>query len=325
MKAIRIDSFGGPEVLKLQGSLPVPEIGTRQVLINVHSVSINPVDTYIRSGQYARLPTLPYTPGNDCSGVIEHVGAEVNKFKPGDRVYSLRTITGSYSTHAVCDVEYVNNLPDCLPFNEGACLGTTYYTAYRALILVGKAKPGQLVLVHGASGGVGTACLQLCKQMGIRAVGTAGTPDGEKAALTSGADTVVNHRQDKYVDTLKELSSANGGFDIILENAAHVNLATDLDLVANKGVVIVVGSKGMNSIEMVPRKLMAKECSVTGILFWNISPDELVQSHAAILAGVKIGVLKPVISNLFELGEAGKAHEQLMSGKGAAGQIVLVP
>lgn len=325
MRAIRVQGFGGPEVLKLQESLSLPELGGRQVLISVKSISINPVDTYIRSGAYSRLPSLPYTPGHDCSGVVECVGDDVTRFKTGDRVFSLRTVSGSYSTHTVCDVEYVNKLPDCLPFREGACLGTTYYTAYRALVLVGGAKPGQLVLVHGASGGVGTACLQLCRLMGMRGVGTAGTADGEKAVLASGAESVVNHRQGEHVVALKQLCEGNGGFDVIIENAGHANLDTDLDLVCNGGIVVVVGSKGMSAVEIVPRKLMGKECRVTGMLLWNATPDEFTQSHAAILAGVRGGVLRPVISHEFELGDAGKAHEQLMSGKGAAGKIVLVP
>ena len=324
MRAIRVESFGGPEVLKLRDSLPLPEIGSREVLISVKSISINPVDTYIRAGQYSRLPTLPYTPGNDCSGVVEGVGTEVKMFKPGDRVYSLRALTGSYSTHAVCDTDYVNLLPDCLPFQEGSCLGTAYYTAYRALT-AGSAKPGQLVLVHGASGGVGTACLQLCRLLGIRAVGTAGTGNGEKAAGISGAERVVNHREEGYMDALKELSRSNGGFNVIVENAAHINLDGDLDLVANRGSIVVVGSKGMESVAVVPRKLMAKQCSITGVMLGSISPTELVQYHAAVRAGVESGVLKPVINRVFELGEAGKAHELIMSGQGAAGQIVLVP
>ena len=324
MRAIRVESFGGPEVLKLRDSLPLPEIGSRDVLISVKSISINPVDTYIRSGQYARLPTLPYTPGNDCSGVVAGVGSEVKRFKPGDRVYSLRTSTGSYSTQTVCDADYVNLLPDCLPFQEGSCLGTTYYTAYRAL-LAGRATAGQLVLVHGASGGVGTACVQLCRMLGVRAVGTAGTAAGETAAGVSGAERVVNHREEGYGEALKELSLANGGFNVIVDTAAHVNLDRDLDLVAKRGAVVVVGSRGLESIQIVPRKLMAKECSVTGIILASVSSTELVQYHAAVRAGVESGVLKPVISRVFELGEAGKAHELLMSGEGAAGQIVLVP
>ena len=324
MRGIRVESFGQPEVLKLRDSLPLPEIGSRDLLIGIRSISINPVDTYIRSGQYARLPTLPYTPGNDCSGVVEAMGAGVRRFKLGDRVYSLRTLTGSYATHAVCDADYVNSLPDCLPFPEGACLGTTYYTAYRALT-AGHAAPGQLVLVHGASGGVGTACLQLCRMLGMRAVGTAGTEAGGEAARLSGAETVLNHRQEGYVEALRDLSLSNGGFDVIVDIASHVNLDADLSLVARGGRVVVVGSKGMEGVQVVPRRLMAKECSVTGIILGGISPSELVQYHALVRTGVESGVLKPVISRVFELGEAGKAHELLMSGEGAAGQIILVP
>ena len=325
MRAIRIESFGGSEVLKFQESLHIPEPGPKHVLINVKSISINPVDTYIRSGQYSKLPPLPFTPGNDCSGVVERVGTEVCKFKAGDRVYALRSATGTYSTHTLCEDSFVNFLPECVQFREGACLGIAYYTAYRALIQIGGAKPNDLVLVHGASGGVGTACLQLCRMLGIRGVGTVGTEEGRKAAVSSGAETVFNHREEGYVDKLKEFSQTNEGFNVIVENAANINLDKDLELVAAKGCISIVGSKGMASIEVVPRKFMLKECRVNGVFLGNMTPLELSQAHAAILAGAEIQILKPFINQAFELREAAKAHDLLMSGKGGAGKIVLIP
>ena len=104
MKAIRVKEFGGPEVLRLE-EVPTPRPGPGEVLVRIHAIGVNPVETYIRAGTYARLPELPYTPGNDCAGVVEQVGADVNEFKPGDRVYTARIIGRQY----VCRVYLVQN------------------------------------------------------------------------------------------------------------------------------------------------------------------------------------------------------------------------
>jgi NADPH2:quinone reductase len=121
------------------------------------------VETYIRAGTYARLPELPYTPGNDGAGVIEKVGADVSEFKPGDRVYTAGSVTGTYAEFAVCKKEQVHPLPENVSFAQGAAMGTPYATAYRGLLQRAGAEPGETVLVHGASGGVGTAAVQLAR------------------------------------------------------------------------------------------------------------------------------------------------------------------
>src|SRR5690242_2772984 len=158
MKAIRVNAFGGPEVLRLQ-DMPTPKPGPSEVLVRIHATGVNPVETYIREGKYSRLPELPYTPGNDGAGVVEEVGGDVKEFKPGDRVYIAGSISGTYAESALCKTEQLHALPKNVAFEAGAAMGTPYATAYRALFQRAHATPGETVLVHGASGGVGTAAV----------------------------------------------------------------------------------------------------------------------------------------------------------------------
>ena len=162
MKAIRVDEFGGLEVLRIE-EVPTPQPGPNQVLVRMHATGINPVETYIRAGTYARLPKLPYTPGNDGAGVIEQIGESVAEFEPGDRVYTAGSVSGTYAEFALCKADQVYPLPANVSFAQGAAIGTPYATAYRGLFQRGHAKPGETVLVHGASGGVGTAAVQLAR------------------------------------------------------------------------------------------------------------------------------------------------------------------
>src|SRR5580765_7577389 len=158
MKAIHVHEFGGPEVLRLN-EVPTPHPGPSEVLVRMHAIGINPVETYIRAGTYARLPTLPYTPGNDGAGVVEQVGADASEFKTGDRIYTGGSISGTYAEFALCKKEQVHPLPANVSFAQGAAIGTPYATAYRGLLQRADAKPGETVLVHGASGVSG---LQRC-------------------------------------------------------------------------------------------------------------------------------------------------------------------
>src|SRR6202521_4529356 len=177
MKAIIVHEFGGPEVMKLEEIL-TPKPAARQVLVRIHAAAVNPYDTYMRAGTYAVKPPLPYTPGSDGAGVIAAVGDGVTKVKPGDRVYTAQTLTGAYAEYTLALEEQVHRLPENISFEQGAGLWVPYCTAYQALHHFAKARAGETVLVHGASGGVGTASLQIARAMGLTVLGTAGTDKG---------------------------------------------------------------------------------------------------------------------------------------------------
>ena len=320
MKAIRVQQFGGPEVLQLVHDVPIPKPGDHDVLIRVKAVGVNPVETYIRSGTHSSKPQLPYTPGNDCAGIVEDVGAAVKNIKKGDRVYTYHSLTGTYAAFTISPASDIHILPDVLSFAQGAALGIPYHTAFRGLFQKAKTKAGETVLVHGASGGVGTAAVQFCRAYGVKVVGTAGTPEGIELVRKAGTQAVFNHRDAGYVDQL--LTATGGrGFDVILENAAHINLGVDLTLLTPNGRVVVVGSRG--KVEVNPRETMFREASIHGVTLFRASRDESAEAFAAIQAGIENGWLRPVVGKVYPLEKASDAHVDIISGPGALGKLVL--
>jgi NADPH2:quinone reductase len=320
MKTIRVRQFGGPEQLKLE-EVPDPQPGPGQVVVRVHAVGVNPVETYIRTGTYAFKPNLPYTPGADGAGVVLKTGPEVKRFKSGDRVFFTATHTGSYAEQALCDEVKVHHLPDHVSFEQGAALGVPYGTAYRALFQRAAAKPGETVLIHGASGGVGTAAVQLARAAGMTVIGTAGSDEGMKLVREQGAHHALNHSSDAYLAELKKLTD-DRGVDVILEMLANKNLAKDLTALARKGRIAVIGNRG--TIEINPRDAMAREAEIRGVMLGGASEDEYKAMYAALGAGLENGTLRPVIGTKIPLAEAWRAHEEIMKPSGAYGKMVLV-
>ena len=320
MKAIRVHQFGGPEVLKLD-EVPTPKPDKRQVLVRVHAAGVNPYDTYMRSGTYAIKPPLPYTPGSDAAGTVEAVGEGVMKVKPGDRVYTAQTITGAYAEYALALEEQVWRLPENVTFEQGAGVWVPYGTAYHALHHFADARPGETVLVHGASGGVGTAALQISRAIGLTVFGTAGTDKGLELVKQEGAHQAFNHGRAGY---LEEIMKATGGqgVNIVLEMLANVNLGNDLKLLAQNGRVIVIGSRGEVTIN--PRDLMMRRGSIRAFTLWGTPPHQVNEIHAALYAGLANGTLRPVVGKRLPLGQASRAHVEVMQS-GASGKIVLIP
>ncbi|MBE3590597.1 MAG: NADPH:quinone reductase [Firmicutes bacterium] len=319
MKAIRVAEFGGPEVLRLE-TVPEPRPGPGQVCVRLRAAGVNPVETYIRSGQYGRLPQPPYVPGFDGAGVVVEVGEGTRRFAPGDRVYvaSLRLPQGAatYAEETVVDEGEVWPLPEGIDFAQGAALGIPAGTAFRALHFVGGARPGDWLLVRGASGAVGTAAVQLAKAFGLRVVGTAGTPAGRDLALSLGAEAALPHDAD---DDARRHTGGHG-FDLILELAAHKNLGRDLKLLAPGGRVVVVGSRG--PVEVNPRDLMNCGGAVLALNLFFTPPDEYRRIHEGLGAALRAGVLRPVVGRRLPLEDAARAHEAVLE-PGAMGKVVL--
>jgi NADPH2:quinone reductase len=382
MNAICVTSFGGPEVLKVR-NITIPKLKPGQVLVRVHAAGVNPVETYIRAGTYARLPPLPWTPGNDGAGVIVAVcnandttdqssssaknnrsssptshssnspsstaskssspssstasntsspkqarspsspsSTPCNTIKIGCRVWMSGSITGTYAQYCVCNLSQVHHLPESIDAAQGASIGIAYRTAYRALHLRAKVRAGQIVLIHGASGGVGLAAVQLAAAHGCIVYGTAGTEEGMKLIKEHGCDYAFNHRQKGYMDDIYETTGKREGVDVILEMLANVNLNEDLKIMARGGVVAVIGNRG--NVEINPRLLMQKESSVLGVL--GGTPEEHQQCFAGINAGLKSGAINPVVATpAYMMEQASIAHTSVMDDtQGSAGKVVLI-
>ncbi len=324
MQAILAREFGGPDVLKLE-VVPDPTAGPGQVRVKVHAVGVNPYDTYMRTGAYAIKPDLPYTPGADAAGVVDQVGGGVNGITIGDRVYVSGTAIGkahgAYAQYAVCEPHQVHHLPKQISFTQGAGLFVPYVTAWRALFGRANTRAGDVVLIHGASGGVGVAATQFAVAAGATVIGTAGTDEGLAVVKAQGAHHAVNHRAAGYLDEITKLSGGRGP-DVILEMLANVNLDHDLTVAGPGGRIVVIGNRGR--VEIDARKIMTKDVSVFGLALWGIPVDQIRRAHSAIIAGLESGALKPVVGTELPLKDAALAHQKVME-PGARGKIVLIP
>jgi NADPH2:quinone reductase len=318
MKAIVVRAFGDPSVMQLE-EVPVPSPGPGQVLVRVHAAGVNPVETYVRAGTYARKPALPFTPGGDAAGVVQALGAGAAQFKVGDRVYAFGSHSGAYAQQLVAAEGQLARLPAEASFAQGAALGVPYATAHYALFARGKAVPGERVLVHGASGAVGLAALQLARAAGLRPYGTAGSDAGLAAVLAAGAERAFDHRRPDYGAEITALAGAEG-MNLVVEMLANVNLDKDLAWLGLKGRVIVVGSRGR--VEIDPRAAMGRDADIRGLVLANASLDELRVIHQDLGTGLSRGTLRPVIAQEFPLADAPAAHVAVMLN-GKVGKIVL--
>ncbi|KAK8768108.1 hypothetical protein V5799_005111, partial [Amblyomma americanum] len=297
------------------------------VLVRVKAAGVNPVDAYIREGSFGHTYPTPYTPGKDGAGLVEGVGEGVTTVKRGDRVFfsnrNLGNVHGSYAQYSLLDDTDVWRLPEHVSFEKGAALGIPYFTAYRAIVLKAKTQASHRLLVHGASGGVGTACIQIAKNMvGAKVAGTAGTSYGLELIRSLGADFAACHRQQDYLSKIMEWTEGHG-VNAIVEMLANVNLPHDLDLLGQNGIVVVVGSRG--SVEIDPRHMMWKETSITGVARFATTPAELQAAAKAVIQGLEAGWLDPVMDRTYPLTAAKSAHHDIIHSKGAKGNIVIHP
>lgn len=318
MKAIVVKEYGAPEVMKLE-EVPTPKVEANQVLVKIKAAGVNPVDTYIRSGIYAVKPPLPYTPGKDAAGIIEAVGENVTKFKVGDRVYTADSVTGTYAEYCLCKENQVNHLPENISFEQGAGVFVPYATSYRALFQKAKAKSGETVLIHGASGGVGIAAVQWAKNAGLTVIGTASSEEGKQLIRKQGADFVFDHSQPNYLQEMLE-ATENNGVNLILEMLANVNLVKDFDVLAKYGRIVVIGNRG--SLDFNPRLTMGKDATIYGMSLFNFLSEDEKEIHTKIYKGLSESFLNPIVGKTFPLSEAVTAHHEVIESK-AFGKIVL--
>jgi NADPH:quinone reductase len=320
MKAIRVEQHGEPDVMKLM-DVAEPKVTAGKVLVEIKAAGVSPVEAYIRAGWFGLTATLPYTPGSDGAGIVREIGSGVDHVRPGDKVFVTGSDTGTYAELALCAASAVHLLPKVIGFAEGAAVGVAYSTAYRALFIRAKIEAGETVLIHGASGGVGTAAVQLASNAGARVFGTASSPKGREIVLGLGAERVFDHKNVSYRRAILDATDGQG-VNCIMEMLANVNLGEDLRLLAFHGRVIVVGNRGR--VEIDPRDTMVRDADIRGMSLLNAPPDELAGIHRALIEGLEKGTIRPVIEREVGLSEAPEAHRAVMSHE-AHGKILLIP
>lgn len=325
LKAVQINKFGGPEVLKtVDVEEPIPD--DNEIKVKVYAVGLNPNESYTISGTYAyNIPNLPYIPGYDATGIIEEIGSNVENFEVGDRVFlsafSANRNTGTYAENVVVDAKNVFHLPDNVSLVKGAALGIPSFTAYKALFQKAKIKAGETVLIHGASGSVGNWLVQMAKAVGAIVIGTSSTKKGRDLVLSLGADYAMDHVTQQNKEKLLALTNEQGP-DIIIEMLANKNLETDMQVIRRQGRIIVVGSR--DSIEVDPRNLMTNEAIVTGMTFTSPTEKEMKELTYGVNALLESGAIHSYIGNKFSLDEPVKAHKTLMESSGNGRTIFLV-
>lgn len=318
MKAIIVKNFGAPEVMNLE-EIETPEPNENQILVRVKAAGVNPVDTYIRTGTYAQKPELPYTPGKDAAGIVEKIGANVKNFAVGERVLTADSVSGTYAEFCLCEEKHLIKLPENVSFEQGAGVFVPFATAYRALFQKAKVQKGETVLIHGASGGVGTAAVQWAKNAGLTVIGTASSEEGKRLVKEQGADFIFDHSDKNYLNEIVEATNGKG-VDAIIEMLANVNLVKDFDVLAKFGRIVVVGNRG--SLDFNPRLTMGKDASIHGLALFNAPPDEMNEIYEAIFNGLSKGFLNPIVGKKFALSDAVKAHREVIESK-AFGKIIL--
>jgi NADPH2:quinone reductase len=319
MRAIQVHQFGEPEVLQYE-EIPDPTPGPGQVVIKVHAIGVNPVETYIRAGKYGPRQ-FPFIPGTDAAGTIQATGSGVTQFKVGDRVYTASTLSGAYAQFALADAGKVFPLPQHISFQQGAALGVPAATAYKALFLRGQIKPAETILIHGATGGVGLACVQLAHAHGCTVIATGGSQAGRDLVLKEGAHHVLDHSVPNYLDQVMTITGGKGA-DAIIEMLANVNLDKDLSVLAKFGRVVVVGNRGR--IEIDPRQTMARDADIRGMTLMLATDAEVYAIHRALGAALEAGILRPIIDSEMPLHEAARAHREILEGN-THGKVILIP
>ena len=320
MKAIRVSEYGGPSVLKLE-EVPTPQPGPNQVLVRILAVGVNPVDTYLRSNTDNRGPKLPYTPGSDAAGVVEVVGSGVTQVKVGDRVYVGGTSSGAYAELCLSDPGQLHPLPANATFAQGAAMNVPYATAYQALFNRAHGQAGETVLVHGASGGVGIAAVQLARARGLTVIGTAGTERGRKLVLSEGAAP----RPRPHGPGLPRRVCAPHGRPGAGHHHGDVGQREPPEGPRHHRHAWAHCRHRQPRRGRDQRPLRDEQnANILGMALTHASPFELAGIHAALVEGLRNGSLRPVIAQELPLSQAARSHEAVLE-PGHHGKVILVP
>jgi NADPH2:quinone reductase len=322
MKLIEILKTGGPEELKM-AERPTPTPGPAEALVKIAATGVNFIDVYFRVGLYKA--ELPFTPGNEASGVVEAVGANVTDLKPGDRVaYAMHR--GSYAEYAVVPAAVLVKLPDSVDMNTAAAAMLQGMTAHYLTHSTFPVKQGDKVLVHAAAGGAGRLIVQMAKMLGATVYGTAGSDAKAAIAKESGADEVIVYTREDFAVEVKKFTGGKG-VDVIYDSVGATTFLKGLDILRPRGMMALFGQSSGPVAPIDPNILNPK-----GSLFLTrpslahhcLTREELMWRAGDVLNWIGSGKLKLHIDKIYPLADAAQAHRDL-EGRKTVGKVLLAP
>ncbi|MES0873961.1 NADPH:quinone oxidoreductase family protein [Sinimarinibacterium thermocellulolyticum] len=324
MKALLCKSFGPPENLVVEET-PDLTPGDDDAIVRVHAAGVNFPDVLIIQNKYQFKPELPFSPGGECAGVVESVGARVRNVKPGDKVIAF-TGWGAFAQQVRADSRALIPMPPEMDFVTGASFVMTYATSYHALKDRAALKSGETLLVLGASGGVGLAAIQIGKALGARVIAAASTAEKLAVCKDHGADELINYNSEDLKARLKELTGGKG-VDVVYDPVGGDYSEPALRSMAWRGRLLVIGFAN-GEIPKIPLNLpLLKGCSIVGV-FWGDyakrEPMNNLMDLRTLLGWLKDGKLKPHIAGTYPLARGAEAIRQLMDRK-VSGKLVITP
>lgn len=324
MKAVLLDGFGGPEVLKIaETHKPTPSEG--QVLIKVAATSINRPDIVQREGNYPPPKGDSEIPGLEVAGIIEEAGPGVTAYKCGDRVMSL-VGGGGYAQYAVAYAGHLIPIPETMSFESAACVCESYITAFLNIFMIGGFKDGQVVLAHGGGGGVNTAAIQLCRKLAPngRILVTASAGKIERVRQL-GVDLVINYQEEDFAEVVRAFTGKKGA-DVILDHIGANYLAPNMKALAVGGTLVIIGIMSGAKAELNLALMMVKRQRIIGSVLRSRSVQEkqeiVAQFTRTVMPGFSDGSIEPVIYRTYPLDDVAEAHRTMEQSK-HFGKIVL--
>ncbi|MDD9857484.1 MAG: NAD(P)H-quinone oxidoreductase [Gammaproteobacteria bacterium] len=324
MKAIILGGFGGAEKMRF-GDAERPRPGDGQILIKVAATSVNRPDVMQRQGNYAPPEGESEILGLEAAGRVEEVGAKVSGWQVGERVMALLA-GGGYAEYAIAQADHAMAVPDGMDFERAACVCETYLTAYLNLFLIAGLGDRQAVLIHGGSGGVGTAAIQLCRALTTDAqiIATASAANLERVAAL-GADVVIDYRREEFAERVREVTGKRGA-DVILDHIGGPCLQSNMRALAVGGTLMLIGVLGGVKAELNLALAMVKRQRIIGSVLRSRPRAEkaaiIARFANTVLPLMADGRIAPLIAEVYPLAQAADAHRAMEAG-GHFGKIVL--
>ena len=314
---------GGPEVLEV---IEVDDVrpGPGEVLVAVAATAVNRADLLQRQGRYPPPPGAPEWPGLECSGTVAEVGAGVTDWQVGDEVCALLT-GGGYAERVVVPAGQLLPVPDGVSLVDAAALPEVVCTVWSNVFMAAGLRPGEVLLVHGGSSGIGTMTIQLARQVGARVAVTAGTPEKLARCRELGADVTVSYREQDFVEEVKAATDGRGA-DVVLDNMGAAYLARNVAVLAPGGRLVVIGLQGGTRAELDLGAMLRKRAAIIATTLRS----RPAQEKAAIVASVREhvwpllvdGLVRPVVHARLPLEDAAEAH-RLVEASEHVGKVLL--